>query len=99
MDQHIADPQSWNLYSYGRNNPLMYVDPSGEAIELIGDEEERKRALGVLAGTVGKAGENLYINSIKDGDNTRYFVRVKGSLMDFAKKGDAAAGLAAGSWG
>jgi len=24
------DPQSWNLYAYGRNNPLKYVDPDGE---------------------------------------------------------------------
>lgn len=23
------DPQSWNGYSYGRNNPLSYVDPDG----------------------------------------------------------------------
>lgn len=23
-------PQSWNRYSYGINNPLKYVDPSGE---------------------------------------------------------------------
>lgn len=23
------DPQSWNAYSYGRNNPLSYVDPDG----------------------------------------------------------------------
>ena len=28
-DQHPEDPQSWNLYTYARNNPLLYVDPSG----------------------------------------------------------------------
>jgi RHS repeat-associated protein len=28
-DQTPSDPQSWNLYSYTRNNPLRYVDPSG----------------------------------------------------------------------
>jgi RHS repeat-associated protein len=28
-DTHAADPQSWNLYSYVRNNPLRYVDPDG----------------------------------------------------------------------
>lgn len=26
----IYDPQSWNKYSYTRNNPLRYVDPDGE---------------------------------------------------------------------
>jgi RHS repeat-associated protein len=28
-DQHPEDPQSWNLYAYGRNNPFLYVDPTG----------------------------------------------------------------------
>ena len=29
VDQHAADPQSWNLYAYVRNNPLRNTDPSG----------------------------------------------------------------------
>jgi RHS repeat-associated protein len=29
FDQRAGDPQSWNLYTYGRNNPLSYIDPSG----------------------------------------------------------------------
>ena len=28
-DQSPGDPQSWNLYSYVRNNPLSNVDPDG----------------------------------------------------------------------
>jgi RHS repeat-associated protein len=27
----IWDPQTWNRYSYARNNPLMMIDPTGEA--------------------------------------------------------------------
>jgi RHS repeat-associated protein len=29
MGQYPYDPQSWNLYAYGLNNPLRYSDPSG----------------------------------------------------------------------
>ena len=28
-DQSADNPQSWNLYSYVRNNPLVMIDPSG----------------------------------------------------------------------
>lgn len=31
-DQDPYDPQSWNLYSYTRNNPLKFVDVDGYAI-------------------------------------------------------------------
>ncbi|MDX2151427.1 MAG: RHS repeat-associated core domain-containing protein, partial [Bryobacteraceae bacterium] len=29
VDQHPEDPQSWNLFSYVRNNPLTFIDPTG----------------------------------------------------------------------
>jgi RHS repeat-associated protein len=30
-----SDPQSWNMYSYGRNNPLRYTDPTGKYEEDV----------------------------------------------------------------
>lgn len=36
-DQYPADPQSWNLYTYVRNNPLEYVDLNGEDCIYIND--------------------------------------------------------------
>ena len=34
----LANPQSWNLYSYGLNNPLRYTDPDGhDAQDPCGD--------------------------------------------------------------
>ncbi len=79
-DQHLEDPQSWNLYTYGRNNPLRFVDPTGQAIELVGSEEEREKQLKALQDAVGKrAGSYLYPNSEKDKDGNptgRHFVGV-----------------------
>jgi RHS repeat-associated protein len=31
-DQDADNPQSWNLYTYVRNNPLRYLDPTGEGV-------------------------------------------------------------------
>ena len=32
-DQHASDPQSWNLYSYVRNNPMRFTDAYGHNCE------------------------------------------------------------------
>jgi RHS repeat-associated protein len=29
LAQRPADPQSWNLYAYARNNPMIFIDPNG----------------------------------------------------------------------
>ncbi|HEY1578784.1 MAG TPA: RHS repeat-associated core domain-containing protein [Terracidiphilus sp.] len=38
-DQQADDPQSWNIYSYVRNNPLSNTDPSGH--ECVSDVDGR----------------------------------------------------------
>ena len=30
--ENILDPQRWNRYAYGRNNPFRYVDPDGREL-------------------------------------------------------------------
>lgn len=42
-DTSTADPASWNLYVYGRNNPLKYVDPAGERIQVYFTDENGNR--------------------------------------------------------
>jgi hypothetical protein len=38
-DSYTQDPSSWNRYVYVRNNPLKYVDPSGEEIWIWTSQE------------------------------------------------------------
>jgi RHS repeat-associated protein len=40
VDQWADDPQSWNLYSYARNNPLKLIDPTGNAVCRYDDGSE-----------------------------------------------------------
>ena len=40
VDQYPEDPQSWNLYSYVRNSPLRFSDPSGRKCIKTDDGQE-----------------------------------------------------------
>jgi RHS repeat-associated protein len=102
IDQFLDDPQSWNLYAYARNNPLRYVDRTGEAIELVGDAEGRRKQLEALKEAVGsEARAYLYPNAEKDKNNKptgRYFVGVlvggpSGKGPDFASINGASKAL------
>jgi RHS repeat-associated protein len=33
-----SDPQSWNAYAYGRNNPLVYTDPDGQRYRICAQD-------------------------------------------------------------
>jgi RHS repeat-associated protein len=47
----VTAPQSLNLYTYVRNNPLIFTDPSGHAAAPIIDwEDARKEGLKVIEG-------------------------------------------------
>jgi RHS repeat-associated protein len=99
-DQHVGEPQSWNLYSYVRNKPLKFVDPTGQAIQLMGaTEEERKEELAAIQASLvnSKVSGNLYVNAEKNkygSDTGRYFVGIQGDTSAFAAAGGLEAGLA-----
>jgi RHS repeat-associated protein len=44
IDQFEAAPQSWNLYTYVRNNPLRFIDPTGnQAVPCNATCQESKK--------------------------------------------------------
>jgi RHS repeat-associated protein len=68
QEEMLSDPQRFNLYGYVRNTPLNLIDPTGEAIELTGDEIQRAKQLEFLRKMVGsEAGAYIYENKGKDG--------------------------------
>jgi RHS repeat-associated protein len=95
-DWELRNPQTWNRYTYARNNPLIYIDPDGAAAELLGDEKKRQQELEILKQSVGNkdAASRLYINEVKDGDKTRYFVGIKGDVGDFMNLSETSHDLA-----
>ena len=50
-DQHFEDTQSWNIYSYGRNSPIMSTDPTGMVDEDKKNATETKGPQGGMSGT------------------------------------------------
>jgi len=77
-DANLGDPQTFNLYMYSRNNPLIFVDPSGNEIKyapnLRNAEAVRDTVNAILAdpatsGTLsGYAGPNNPDLTIQSGD-------------------------------
>jgi RHS repeat-associated protein len=48
-DQHLEEPQTWNLYAYVANNPLRYIDADGrQRIDQILDAEARAYLAGKM---------------------------------------------------
>jgi hypothetical protein len=88
--QKLKDPQQWSMYQYARDNPLRFIDPTGKAIQLSDDSDERGKQLAGFQQAVGKeAGKYLYTSDKSDKDG-HYYLKVyskgpDGKGPEFAK--------------
>ena len=65
----VVNPQRWNLYGYGLNNPLKYIDPDGnEAVAILYPGYR----VGLPRGYTAPLGHAGVVMVAKDG-STRYF--------------------------
>jgi RHS repeat-associated protein len=67
---HMLDPQRINLYSYARNNPLLFVDPTGEMVRVTGGGSEQ-----YLQWLEGATGVDLELDPLG-------YVRIAGDIPD-----------------
>lgn len=83
-DQHFEETQSWNIYSYVRNSPIMMTDPTGMLEE---DKPGPGQPQNNPNSTSDAAGNNFaWVNSIREKESQTESV---GQLID--RKGTEAA--------
>jgi RHS repeat-associated protein len=70
IDQDPSDPQSWNLYTYARNNPLIFIDPTGQDC-IYSDEFELNGTVSVAPGDCRRK-HGLQVNGSIEVDSISY---------------------------
>ncbi len=83
--QDSLDPQSWNRYAYVRNNPLKYVDPSGNIIVITLDYPGKEPSVAEQASGLDWSGAPSFgsTSDIPEGTYGEAFVGGVAAFVDF----------------
>lgn len=75
-DSQIGDPQSWNKYAYVRNNPLKYIDPTGEkaTVEIVTDEKNKTGTITISASIAIWTAKNSGVTQ-DDLEKAKFFIK------------------------
>ena len=94
-DQHFEDTQSWNIYSYVRNQPTMFGDPTGMEKPMSEQERRQQEEAQKATNTQGfHAGERQVANQIA---STISKVMPKGVTISGQAGGETGVGLGGAS--
>ena len=61
--ERLKKPQQLNLYSYVANNPLRFIDPTGEILQCGGNMDEEKECFADLQRVAGDAADRLSMDA------------------------------------
>lgn len=77
-DQHFEETQSWNIYSYVQNSPVMHFDPDGEMLVCASMNSADRAAYNkAIAYLMRDPGQRANIEKLQKSDNiyTVFIVR------------------------